>query len=257
MAHAATLRLALPGCAAHRLQQCHFKPTASEKNHCAANIPLDFAAKASIPVGVDGLLLGRRPARPPAPGLWWCKHRDRRGADVGENEAMAIRRTSKQAKSKAEVKVDARDANAPLAKSKREPQRRAPRARSRSAARSDRVRAAAPKARLNGSEMVHDKSEQAGSRSKPMAERAALGTTGVSGGEAEPASTKRAQLIGMLERPEGASVTEIGQRLGWLPHTVRAAITGLRKAGREVTRIRDANDRSVYRLVTVKTAGER
>jgi predicted ArsR family transcriptional regulator len=44
-----------------------------------------------------------------------------------------------------------------------------------------------------------------------------------------PASTKRAKLIAMLERPEGASVAEIDQRLGWLPHTVRAAITGLRK----------------------------
>jgi hypothetical protein len=30
-------------------------------------------------------------------------------------------------------------------------------------------------------------------------------------------------LIGILERSEGASVAEIGQRLGWLPHTVRAA----------------------------------
>jgi DNA-binding MarR family transcriptional regulator len=75
--------------------------------------------------------------------------------------------------------------------------------------------------------------------------------------EPPPASTKRAQLIGLLERAEGASVAEIGQRLGWLPHTVRAAITGLRKAGREVTRSKDANDRSVYRLVTVETAGER
>ena len=44
-----------------------------------------------------------------------------------------------------------------------------------------------------------------------------------------PASTKRAKLIALLERPEGASVAEIDQRLGWLPHTVRAAITGLRK----------------------------
>ena len=104
--------------------------------------------------------------------------------------------------------------------------------------------------------MVHDKPEQARSRSKPIGDRADLTTTGVSGGE-PPASTKRAQLIGMLGRPEGASVVEIEQRLGWLPHTVRAAITGLRKAGREVTRSKDANDRSVYQLVTVKIAGER
>jgi len=39
----------------------------------------------------------------------------------------------------------------------------------------------------------------------------------------------------MLERDKGASVAEIGQRLGWLPHTVRAAITGLK-----LTRLRGA-----------------
>ena len=61
-------------------------------------------------------------------------------------------------------------------------------------------------------------------------------------------------LIGMLERPEGASVAEIGQRLGWLPHTVRAAITGLRHAGREVTRSKTENGQSVYRLALVKIA---
>ena len=70
-------------------------------------------------------------------------------------------------------------------------------------------------------------------------------------------STKRAMLIGMLERPEGASVAEIGQRLGWLPHTVRAAITGLRHAGREVTRSKDAEGQSVYRLAPVETASDR
>ncbi len=84
-----------------------------------------------------------------------------------------------------------------------------------------------------------------------------MGTASASDGVQPPANTKRAQLIAMLERAEGASVAEIGQRLGWLPHTVRAAITGLRKAGREVTRSKDANDRSVYRLAPVKTAAER
>jgi hypothetical protein len=40
----------------------------------------------------------------------------------------------------------------------------------------------------------------------------------VRGADPRPASTKRAKLIAMLERPEGASVAEIGQGLGWLPH---------------------------------------
>jgi DNA-binding MarR family transcriptional regulator len=79
----------------------------------------------------------------------------------------------------------------------------------------------------------------------------------VSSADQPPASTKRAKLIAMLERPEGASVAEIGQRLGWLPHTVRAAITGLRRAGRGVTRSKDADDRSVYRFAAVEPASQR
>jgi DNA-binding MarR family transcriptional regulator len=61
----------------------------------------------------------------------------------------------------------------------------------------------------------------------------------------------------MLERPEGASVAEIGQRLGWLPHTVRAAITGLRQRGRVVTRSKDTDDRSVYRIADLEPASQR
>ncbi len=67
-------------------------------------------------------------------------------------------------------------------------------------------------------------------------------------------NAKRAQLIGLLERPEGASVGEIGERLGWLPHTVRAALTGLRHAGRDVSRDKNAEGRSIYRLPPVDTS---
>jgi hypothetical protein len=168
--------------------------------------------------------------------------------------------TSKQAKTKPEPKVDTGTTKKAVANSVHGPQRRNRRARSRSAAaRTDRSGATAtalPKSNLNGSDGVHEP-EQARSYPEPIAERADAGTATVSGAEQPPASTKRAQLIGLLERPEGATVAEIGQRLGWLPHTVRAAITGLRKAGREVTRSRDADDRSVYRLAPVETANER
>jgi len=54
------------------------------------------------------------------------------------------------------------------------------------------------------------------------------------------ASTKRAGADRMLERPEGASVARSGSGSAGLPHTVRAAFTGLRHAGREVTRSKDA-----------------
>jgi len=95
------------------------------------------------------------------------------------------------------------------------------------------------------------------SQSKPIPEDADLATANAPSADRPRASTKRAVLMGMLERPGGASVAEIGQRLGWLPHSVRAAITGLRHADREVTRSKDATGRSVYRLGLVETAPDR
>jgi hypothetical protein len=51
--------------------------------------------------------------------------------------------------------------------------------------------------------------------------------------QARPAS-KKSMLLDMLRRPGGASITELTEALGWLPHTTRAAITGVRKAGHAV-----------------------
>jgi len=47
-------------------------------------------------------------------------------------------------------------------------------------------------------------------------------------------ATKSNQLIRMLGTKAGADVAAIGRRLGWQPHTVRAALSGLRKAGHVV-----------------------
>ena len=171
---------------------------------------------------------------------------------------MPTKQASKRLKSEAAAKIRPGATNQPTAETERQPQTRNPRARRSAAVATNPTAAtAARKGRLNGSESVHDKLEQGAAPSKPVAERADLATSRMRGAEQPPASTKGAQLISMLERPEGASVAEIGQRFGWLPHTVRAAITGLRNAGREVTRSKDADDRSVYRLAPVKPAGER
>lgn len=42
---------------------------------------------------------------------------------------------------------------------------------------------------------------------------------------------KRDRLAAMLLRDEGATVEQMVGSLGWLPHTVRAAMTGLKKLG--------------------------
>jgi predicted ArsR family transcriptional regulator len=41
--------------------------------------------------------------------------------------------------------------------------------------------------------------------------------------------TKQAQLIAMLQRPDGATIDEIVKKLEWQSHTVRGAIAGALK----------------------------
>jgi len=46
--------------------------------------------------------------------------------------------------------------------------------------------------------------------------------------------TKQALLLVLIRREVGATLEELTSMTGWLPHTARAAITGLRKRGHEV-----------------------
>lgn len=56
----------------------------------------------------------------------------------------------------------------------------------------------------------------------------------VTAAASRPAS-KSAQVIDLLKRDGGATLAEIVELTGWLPHTSRAALTGLRKKGHAVT----------------------
>jgi hypothetical protein len=49
-----------------------------------------------------------------------------------------------------------------------------------------------------------------------------------------PRDTKRAQVLAMLSRPEGASGPQIAEAMGWAPHTVRGFLAGLAKKGMAV-----------------------
>ena len=44
-------------------------------------------------------------------------------------------------------------------------------------------------------------------------------------------TSKRDQLVALLVRDEGATLDQMIALTGWLPHTTRAALTGLRKSG--------------------------
>lgn len=46
--------------------------------------------------------------------------------------------------------------------------------------------------------------------------------------------SKKARLEGLLGRPRGATIGQLQKALGWQPHTIRAAISRLRKDGTEI-----------------------
>jgi hypothetical protein len=60
--------------------------------------------------------------------------------------------------------------------------------------------------------------------------------------------SKQALVIALLHRREGASLGELTAATGWLPHTTRAALTGLRKKGHALTRDKRADGTSIYRI---------
>ena len=68
------------------------------------------------------------------------------------------------------------------------------------------------------------------------------------------AGTKRALLIEMLSRAEGAAIGEMVEVMGWLPHTIRAALTGLRRRGFGIEHCRTGG-KTTYRIVDAGTAG--
>lgn len=47
--------------------------------------------------------------------------------------------------------------------------------------------------------------------------------------------TKQAAVVDMFQRDIGARLAYLAATTGWLPHTVRAALIGLRKSGLTIT----------------------
>jgi hypothetical protein len=66
---------------------------------------------------------------------------------------------------------------------------------------------------------------------------------------AAPRETKLSQVVGMLQRPEGATISEIMQRMGWLKHTVRGFMAGtMKKAGYTVESFKPEGGERSYRI---------
>jgi hypothetical protein len=51
-----------------------------------------------------------------------------------------------------------------------------------------------------------------------------------------PRTTKSAMLMDLLRRDQGATLPDLIAATGWLPHTTRAALTGLRKKGHAIAK---------------------
>jgi hypothetical protein len=94
-----------------------------------------------------------------------------------------------------------------------------------------------------------DKRTQLAKADPEVAQSAAeVPTTNVMRPSAPRADTKLARILELLQRECGATLKELIAATGWLPHTTRAALTGLRKRRYAVTIDRSNEDRgSTYR----------
>ncbi len=61
-------------------------------------------------------------------------------------------------------------------------------------------------------------------------------------------TTKQDTVLKLLKRKQGATVEQLQKATGWQTHSVRAALTGLRKKGHDIRREKNAKDITVYKL---------
>lgn len=73
---------------------------------------------------------------------------------------------------------------------------------------------------------------------------------------ARQTTTKKAQLIRLLERKGGADASTISATFGWQPHTTRAALSGLRKAGYGITAEKPKGDKPARYRIKIQPGGE-
>ena len=69
--------------------------------------------------------------------------------------------------------------------------------------------------------------------------------------------SKLTAVVGLLRREGGATVDQLADAMGWLPHTTRAALTGLRKRGFGIDRRKAKDERAgAYVIVDSPAAAE-
>ena len=76
----------------------------------------------------------------------------------------------------------------------------------------------------------------------------AVNPVAASGPDRPREGSKGAHVVGLLSRVSGATLDDLIAATGWLPHTTRAALTGLRRRGYEILRGKGEDGRTTYRI---------
>ncbi len=127
----------------------------------------------------------------------------------------------------------------------------------------DRAGDNAASANSGAEQKVATKARRAKSGQKAVARNARDTKNKGRSSQAKPGGkSKKDQLIALVSKPNGARISVLVDRLGWQAHTVRAALSGLRKQGVEIATSKSAKTgEAVYTIVTrsdvdVAAAGE-
>lgn len=67
----------------------------------------------------------------------------------------------------------------------------------------------------------------------------------------KPGSTKLGTILKRLAHKNGASIPALEKATGWQSHSIRAALTGLRKKGHTIKRAKDGKGMTIYRIAGV------
>lgn len=60
-------------------------------------------------------------------------------------------------------------------------------------------------------------------------------------------TTKPDTILKLISRKSGATATQLQKATGWKPHSIRAALSGLRKKGVEIVRQKNASGETLYK----------
>ena len=72
------------------------------------------------------------------------------------------------------------------------------------------------------------------------------------------ADSKQALVIGLLQRPEGATIAQIMEATGWQQHTVRGTLAGTlkKRLGLTINSSKETGGQRVYRIESVAAKPE-